>query len=131
MRGVPVSPGHSTGTYIGWNIYIPTTTVKTYPGGRPPRLTQATGRLTAVPAAQPAPEGVTMPMFLATGPYSSAGAAGLTKVGARQRATEMAAMAERLGGRLEAMYFGLSESDTYIVFEFPDIATAAAIAKAV
>jgi uncharacterized protein with GYD domain len=72
-----------------------------------------------------------MPMFLATGPYSSAGAAGLTKAGARQRASQIAAMAERLGGRLEAMYFGLSESDTYIVFELPDIATAAAIAKAV
>lgn len=70
-----------------------------------------------------------MPMFLATGPYTSAGVAGLTKVGARQRASEIAAMAERLGGRLEAMYFGLSESDTYIVFELPDIATAAAIAK--
>jgi uncharacterized protein with GYD domain len=72
-----------------------------------------------------------MPMFLATGPYTSAGAAGLAKAGARQRAKEIAAMAERVGGRLEAMYFGLSESDTYIVFELPDIATAAAIAKAV
>ena len=72
-----------------------------------------------------------MPMFLATGPYSSAGAAGLAKTGARQRASQIAAMAETLGGRLEAMYFGLSESDTYIVFELPDIATAAAIAKAV
>ena len=72
-----------------------------------------------------------MPMFLATGPYSSEGASGLARSGARQRATELAAMAKRLGGRLEAMYFGLAESDTYIVFEFPDIATATAIAKAV
>jgi uncharacterized protein with GYD domain len=70
-------------------------------------------------------------MFLATGPYSSAGAAGLTKAGAKQRAAQIAAMAERLGGRLEGMYFGLSESDTYIVFELPNTATAAAIAKAV
>ena len=72
-----------------------------------------------------------MPMFLATGPYYSAGAAGLAEAGARQRAAEIAAMAEHLGGRLEAMYFGLGESDTYIVFELPDTATAAAIAKAV
>jgi uncharacterized protein with GYD domain len=72
-----------------------------------------------------------MPMFLATGPYYSEGAAGLARAGAARRASQIAAMAERLGGRLEAMYFGLGESDSYIVFELPDIATAAAIAKAV
>jgi uncharacterized protein with GYD domain len=72
-----------------------------------------------------------MPMFLATGPYTSEGVSGLARSGAAQRAAQLAAMAKGLGGRLEAMYFGLSESDTYIVLELPDTATATAIAKAV
>ncbi len=72
-----------------------------------------------------------MPMFLATGPYTSEGVAGLAKTGATRRAAQLGAMAEGLGGRLVGMYFGLHESDTYIVLELPNTATAAAIAKAV
>jgi uncharacterized protein with GYD domain len=72
-----------------------------------------------------------MPMFIATGPYTSEGVAGLTESGASQRASQLAAMAKGLGGRLEAMYFGLAENDAFIVLELPDTATAAAIAKAV
>lgn len=72
-----------------------------------------------------------MPMFIATGSYTSEGVAGLTKSGATQRAAQLAAVAKGLGGRLEAMYFGLAENDTFIIFELPDTGTAAALAKAV
>jgi uncharacterized protein with GYD domain len=72
-----------------------------------------------------------MPMFIATGSYTSEGIAGLAKSGATQRTAQLAAVAKGLGGRLEAMYFGLAENDTFIVFELPDTATAAALAKAV
>jgi uncharacterized protein with GYD domain len=72
-----------------------------------------------------------MPMFIATGSYTSEGVAGLAKSGATHRAGQLAAVAKGLGGRLEAMYFALAEDDTFIIFELPDTATAAALAKAV
>lgn len=72
-----------------------------------------------------------MPMFIATGAYSSEGVAGLRKTGATERAAQLDAIAKGMGGRLEAMYFGLSANDTFIVLELPDTATAAALAKAV
>jgi uncharacterized protein with GYD domain len=119
---VPGLHGGPTGTYIGWNIYITAGTVKIHPGLRfGGEAANCLSRLRKH----------VMPMFLATGPYTSAGVSGLASSGAVQRAAQLAAMAKGLGGRLEAMYFGLSESDTYIVLELPDTATATAIAKAV
>jgi uncharacterized protein with GYD domain len=72
-----------------------------------------------------------MPLFMARGSYTSEGAAGLTRSGATHRQAQLAAMAKGLGGRLEAMYFGLAENDTFIILELPDTVTAAALAKAV
>ena len=55
-----------------------------------------------------------MPMYIATGSYTSEGIAGLARSGATERTAQLAAVAKGLGGRLEAMYFGLAENDTFI-----------------
>jgi uncharacterized protein with GYD domain len=69
--------------------------------------------------------------YIATGAYTPDGTAGLFKTGAVRRSEQLAAVAEGLGGRLVGMYFGLGQTDTFIILEFPDDITAAALAKTV
>lgn len=72
-----------------------------------------------------------MPKYLASGSYTSEGVAGLLKIGGTRRAEEIGRIASGLGGKLEAMYFGLDEDDSYVIFDLPDNITAGALAKAV
>lgn len=72
-----------------------------------------------------------MGLFMATGAYTPEGASGLQRTGAVRRSEQLAAVAEGLGGRLVAMYFGLAQNDTFILLDLPDTITAAALAKAV
>jgi uncharacterized protein with GYD domain len=70
-------------------------------------------------------------MYLATGAYTPEGVAGLIETGAVRRAEQLAKVAEGLGGRLEALYFGMGEDDTFIIFELPDNISAAGLTKRV
>jgi uncharacterized protein with GYD domain len=72
-----------------------------------------------------------MSLYMATGAYTPEGASGLYQTGALRRSEQLAAVAEGLGGRLVAMYFGLGQNDTFILLDLPDTVTAAALAKAV
>jgi uncharacterized protein with GYD domain len=70
-----------------------------------------------------------MPLFMATGGYTPEGVEGLLKTGGARRAEQLNAVAESLGGRLVALYFGMSENDTFIVLDLPDSVAALGLSK--
>ena len=72
-----------------------------------------------------------MPTYLWSGSYTSEGTKGLTKDGGTKRRTAVQQMVEQNGGKLLAFYFALGEADVYVIAEFPDVATAAAVSLAV
>ena len=69
-----------------------------------------------------------MPKYLIKASYTEQGVSGLLKEGGSGRRAEIAHMSEAAGGSLEAFYFAFGETDVYVIGEFPDNATAAAIA---
>ena len=72
-----------------------------------------------------------MPTYLWQGSYTSEGAKGLVKDGGTKRRATVKQMVEQAGGKLQAFYFALGESDVYVIAELPDAATAAAVSLAV
>jgi uncharacterized protein with GYD domain len=72
-----------------------------------------------------------MPKFLYITRYSSDGAAGVVKEGGSSRRDTIAKFAESAGGKLEAFYFAFGEADAYVVIDYPDHVTAAAVALAI
>ena len=72
-----------------------------------------------------------MPKFLIRGSYSQEGVKGVVKEGGTARKRVATALAESLGGRLEAFYFAFGPHDFYAIGDFPDNAAAAAIAATV
>lgn len=72
-----------------------------------------------------------MPTYLWQGSYTSEGAKGLAKEGGTKRRAAVQQMVEKAGGKLQAFYFALGESDVYCIADFPDIATAVAVSLAV
>lgn len=72
-----------------------------------------------------------MPRYLIQATYSTDGAKGLLKEGGRNRRRAVEGMLASLGGKLEAYYFGLGESDVYSIVELPDNVSAVALAVAV
>ncbi len=71
-----------------------------------------------------------MPKYLYIGSYTHEGAKGLAKDGAAGRRTAVAKLAESVGGKLDAFYYGFGSDDFYITVDLPDNASAAAIAVA-
>ncbi|HKF76725.1 MAG TPA: GYD domain-containing protein [Candidatus Dormibacteraeota bacterium] len=68
-----------------------------------------------------------MPKFLIQGSYSSDGLKGLLKEGGTGRKTTLENLARSLGGNIEGLYYAFGEDDVYVIGEFPDNVTAAAV----
>jgi uncharacterized protein with GYD domain len=74
---------------------------------------------------------IAMPKYLFIASYTSEGAKGLAKEGGTARRAVAAKLAESLGGKLEAFYYGFGGDDVYAIIDSPDHATAAALSLAV
>lgn len=72
-----------------------------------------------------------MPRFLLEASYTQAGAKGVQSAGGSSRRDAITAMAEGLGGRVEAFYFAFGKTDAYVIADLPDMEVAAAVALAV
>jgi uncharacterized protein with GYD domain len=72
-----------------------------------------------------------MPRYLIRSSYTAEGARGLLREGGSSRREASRRLIERLGGRVEAFYYAFGEDDVYIIAEYPDNATAAAVSLAV
>jgi uncharacterized protein with GYD domain len=72
-----------------------------------------------------------MPKFLIEARYNDAGARGVAAKGGTARRDAISQLFEAHGGKLEAFYFALGETDAYVFGDLPDNETAAAIAIAV
>ena len=71
-----------------------------------------------------------MPKFLIHGSYTAEGLKGLLREGGTGRRAAIGKLAESLGGRLEAIYYAFGEDDVYVIGDFPDNVTAAAVCLA-
>jgi uncharacterized protein with GYD domain len=72
-----------------------------------------------------------MAKFLIEARYGPEGAKGIAAAGGTARRDAIAALFESAGGRLEAFYFALGETDAYVFGDLPDNETATALALAV
>jgi uncharacterized protein with GYD domain len=72
-----------------------------------------------------------MPKFLFRGAYSLDGIKGVQREGGTARKEVAAAVAESMGGAVEAYYFAFGPHDFYIIAELPDHAAAVAVAATV
>ena len=70
-----------------------------------------------------------MPRYLFQGSYSREGAQGLLREGGTARRAAVEALVRSLGGRLEAFYYALGETDLFMLVELPGnvAATAASL----
>ena len=71
-----------------------------------------------------------MPKYLIQASYTAEGLKGLQKDKASGRRNAVAQAAEGVGGRLEAMYYGLGEDDVFVIVDAPNIGSVAAISIA-
>jgi uncharacterized protein with GYD domain len=71
-----------------------------------------------------------MPKFLTEATYTAEGYKGLTKEKASGRKAAITQAVEKLGGKLEAMYFCLGENDVILITDLPDHVSAAALGSA-
>ena len=69
-----------------------------------------------------------MPKFLFEVRYTAEGTKGLAQEGGSGRRAATATMVEGLGGKLEAFYYAFGDVDLYVIADFPDSTSAAAIA---
>ncbi|WBB70973.1 GYD domain-containing protein [Micromonospora sp. WMMD812] len=67
-------------------------------------------------------------MFLLKSTYTIDGVKGLVNDGGTKRVDVVRKMVEDAGGRMESMYFGFGDHDTYVLCELPDHKTAARLA---
>ena len=72
-----------------------------------------------------------MPKYLIQASYTGEGIRGLMKDGGSKRRAAAESALKGVGGKLEAFYFALGETDVYAVADVPDNASAAAISLAV
>ena len=66
-----------------------------------------------------------MARYLFQGSYSTDGARGLLREGGSRRREAVEALLQGLGGRLEAFYYALGETDLYRIVDLPDPVAAA------
>ncbi|HTM31577.1 MAG TPA: GYD domain-containing protein [Vicinamibacterales bacterium] len=72
-----------------------------------------------------------MPKFLWQVSYTAQGAKGLQQEGGSARRAAVQRATEQVGGKLEAFYFALGESDVYLIADLPDAGAAVALSVAV
>ena len=72
-----------------------------------------------------------MPKYLIQGSYTVEGTKGLLKDGGSKRRAVVEELLKGMGGRLEAFYFALGETDIYAVIDAPDNVSVAAASLAV
>ncbi|WP_233599652.1 GYD domain-containing protein [Micromonospora sp. M71_S20] len=72
-----------------------------------------------------------MAKFMLTSTYTVEGINGLMKDGGTKRAEVIRALIDNSGGRMEALYFGFGQYDTYVVCDLPDHRTAIALATTI
>ena len=72
-----------------------------------------------------------MPKFLIQGSYAVDGVKGVQSGGGSARREAVAHLAESVGGTVETFYFGLGDSDVYVIVDLPDNETATAVALTV
>ena len=72
-----------------------------------------------------------MPKYLLHVRYTLDGVRGLLAQGGTAREAAARAAAESVGGTMESFYFAFGGTDVYVVGDFPDHASAAALALAV
>jgi len=72
-----------------------------------------------------------MAKFLIKGTYTVDGARALLKEGGTRRKAAVEQTLSGLGGKVEAFYFALGESDVYVIVDVPDTASGAALSLAI
>jgi len=72
-----------------------------------------------------------MPKYLVQGSYTADGAKGLLKDGGSKRRAAVEEMAKSYGGKVEAFYYALGDSDVFVIIDGPDNVTGAAASLAV
>jgi uncharacterized protein with GYD domain len=72
-----------------------------------------------------------MPKYLIQASYTGDGTKGLMKEGGSKRRATVDANVKSAGGTLEAFYFAFGEADVFVIVDFPDNATAAALSMAI
>ena len=72
-----------------------------------------------------------MPKFMFTGTYSTQGQNGILKEGGTARRAAVAAIVERVKGKVESHHFALGRNDFYIIAELPSHTAAAAVAATI
>ena len=71
-----------------------------------------------------------MPKFLVEATYTADGYKGLAKDKASGRKAAITEAANKLGGKLDAIYFCLGENDLILILDLPDHVSAAALGSA-
>lgn len=72
-----------------------------------------------------------MGKYLVEASYTTEGVRGLLKDGGSKRRAAVQSAVKKVGGRLEAFYFGFGGTDAYVLVDGVDAPTAAAIALTV
>jgi uncharacterized protein with GYD domain len=72
-----------------------------------------------------------MPKFLIQASLTAQGVKGLQTEGGTARREAVASAVESVGGKLESFHFGFGDQDVFVIAEFPDNESAAAMALAV
>lgn len=72
-----------------------------------------------------------MPKFLIQASYTTEGVKGLKAGGGTSRREVIERSAKSVGGTLESLYFAFGDRDVVVIADFPDNASAAALALAV
>jgi uncharacterized protein with GYD domain len=72
-----------------------------------------------------------MPKYLFEASYTLDGVKGVRSAGGSSRRDAVAAVAESVGGSLEAFYFAFGDRDAYVIVDLPDNESAAAVALTV
>jgi uncharacterized protein with GYD domain len=72
-----------------------------------------------------------MPKYLWKASLTQAGVKGVASEGGSSRREAVTAMAESVGGSLEAFYFAFGEADVYVIADVPDNEAALAVSMAV
>src|SRR2546430_13100883 len=72
-----------------------------------------------------------MAKFLIEGTYTAEGLRGLAKDKASGRKAAVSQLIEGAGGKVESIYYALGDVDVYVVCDFPDAASVAAVSLAV
>ncbi len=68
-----------------------------------------------------------MPKYLFQASYTAEGAKGLLKEGGTKRRAAVEQLIKSVGGKLEAFYFVLGESDAFLLVDAPDNASVVAV----